>query len=74
MSLDSIKAELQSIINELESVAYGVRKDFSGIGNDKCAQSIEAAADKLKRAKKQLNQIDTNRIAEEFLPKDKAKT
>ena len=31
--LESIKAELASIINELEDIAAGVQKDFLGIDN-----------------------------------------
>lgn len=70
MSLDSIKRELQNIINELDSIAAGVKRDFSGIGNDKCSQSITAAANKLRSAKNSINNINTSRIAEEFLPKE----
>jgi hypothetical protein len=35
--LASIKRELNSIISELESISKGVRNDFTGIGNNKCA-------------------------------------
>ena len=38
--LESIKAELASIINELEDIAAGVQKDFLGIDNYKCSFAI----------------------------------
>ena len=39
--LSSIKRELNSIIRELESISAGVRSDFVGIGNEKCADCID---------------------------------
>ena len=39
-----IKTELQGIIDELNNISAGVRRDFSGIGNDKCASSISSSA------------------------------
>ena len=32
-----IKRELQSIINELDDIAYGIRRNFSNIGEDQSA-------------------------------------
>lgn len=55
--LESIKAELQSIINELDSIGTGVRNDFRNIGNDRCAAGIAKVADRYREAKRRLNNI-----------------
>ena len=39
--LQTIKAELNAVIRELESLSGSVRSDFEGIGNDKCADAME---------------------------------
>lgn len=49
--LESIKAELASIINELEDIAAGVQKDFLGIDNYKCSFAINDVKEDLERAK-----------------------
>lgn len=64
--LASIKKELDSIIRELESISNGVRKDFSGIGNDKCADCIDKVLDQYYIVRKKLKNLDTNTIAEAF--------
>lgn len=58
--LESIKRELQRIINELDSISRGVRKNFEGIGNERCASSISAIADDYRRLKRQLDRINLN--------------
>ena len=40
-----IKRELRNIINELRDLANGIDRDFSGIGNDKCARKIRGVSD-----------------------------
>ena len=35
-----IKRELQSIINELDDIAYGIRRNFSNIGEDQAASCV----------------------------------
>jgi hypothetical protein len=64
--LYEIKCELQSIINELDSIARGVRNDFSGIGNDKCAQAICIVADRYRKSKKKLVNLDTSKVTSSF--------
>mgnify|MGYP000226156395 CR=1 FL=1 len=56
--LESIKAELASIINELEDIAAGVRSDFQGVGSEYCAQALEETADGYRKAKRYLEQIN----------------
>ena len=64
--LYEIKCELQRIINELDSIARGVRNDFSGIGNDKCAQAIGIVADRYRKSKKKLDNLDTSKVTSSF--------
>ena len=53
----SIRAELQSIINELYDIAAGVRADFRGIGTEHCAKGILRVADQYNWVKRQLDSI-----------------
>lgn len=66
--LYQIKKELQSIINELNDIAYGVQRNFSGIGNEKCSKSIYAAASHYSSVKKKLDNMDTTKVREDFAP------
>lgn len=61
-----IKKELQGIINELDDVASGIKKDFVNIGNEQCAACISRVADKYRIVKRKLDNIDTNKVTEEF--------
>lgn len=61
-----IKQELQSIINELDDVAKGIKKDFTNIGNEQCAACVTRVADKYRTAKRKLDNIDTSKVTEEF--------
>ena len=56
--LSEIKRELNSIINELDSIADGVRRDFVGIGTEECANCLSRVADKYRWVRRQLNNID----------------
>lgn len=64
--LEQIKTELQNIVGELNNIAYGVRNNFSGIGNDRCANSISSAAVHYVTVRNKLNNIDTSAVTEEF--------
>lgn len=68
-----IKQELNSIIRELEDIESGVRNNFKGIGNDKCANSINTVLNNYKKVKRSLDNIDTSKVTEEFLERQKAK-
>lgn len=61
--INSMCRELQSIINELDEIANGVRGDFIGIGNNRCASSIEDVADKYRNVKRRLQNIDMGTVA-----------
>lgn len=65
--LYSIRGELQSIIQELEDISRGIERDFSGIGNKKCAECVNRVVSQYKTAKSKLDNIDTSDVTEEFL-------
>ncbi len=62
-----IKIELQNIINELSNISWGVRHDFAGIGNDKCANTISNVADHYRYVKSRVENIDTSAVTDEFM-------
>lgn len=64
--LESIKRELNSIIRELEDISRGVRKDFVGIGNDKCADCIDRVLNQYYTVRRKLNSLDTNTVTASF--------
>lgn len=66
-TLWQIKRELQSIINELDSISSGVRRDFSGIGNEVCADCITRVANHYRDVKRRLDTMDTNILSDEFI-------
>lgn len=61
-----IKQELQSIINELDDIAYGLDHNFSNIGSDKAADCVSRVANNYRTAKRKLENIDTNKVTEEY--------
>ena len=64
--LYEIKIELRNIINEMRSISSGVRRDFSGIGNEKCSDSINKVIDQYTYVQRKLDNIDTSTVTEEF--------
>lgn len=61
-----IKQELQSILNELDDVANGIKRNFSNIGNEQCAACVTRVADKYRIVKRKLDNIDTSKVTKEF--------
>jgi len=64
--LESIKRELNSIIKELESISDGVRSDFVGIGNEKCADCIDRVVSNYYTVRRKLNNLDTTTVTESY--------
>lgn len=64
--LASIKAELRSIIYELESISNGVRNDFIGIGSERCAACLDKVISNYYRVQRKLNNMDTSTVTESF--------
>lgn len=63
-SLRECRQELNQIIAELESIEYGLRVNFKGIGNDLCADCVSKVIDKYRGVKKRLDRVDQNRLAD----------
>lgn len=64
--LESIKRELNSIIAELESISWGVRRDFVGIGNDRCADCIDGVLSNYYGVRNRLNNLDTTTVTDAY--------
>lgn len=62
-----IKTELQSIIDELYSIEYGVKNEFHGIGNEKCSNAIHKDIKAFENAKRSLDNMDLSAVTDEFL-------
>ena len=62
-SLSGCRNELRSIIRELRDIEWGVRRDFTGIGEDLCGNCIEKIADKSDGVLNRLNNVNYNRLA-----------
>ncbi|AST93441.1 hypothetical protein BC6307_20310 [Sutcliffiella cohnii] len=67
--LYAIKRELLSIIDEIDSIAAGINKDFVGIGNEKCTSSLNKIANNYRNVKYKLDRIDTSKLSEQFAKK-----
>lgn len=65
--LESIRAELRSIINELDSISNGVRANFKGIGNEKCANRLDQVIEQYRKALTKLNNVNTSKIDTDWL-------
>lgn len=61
-----IKNELQSIINELNNIAFEISKDFSNIGENQVSACIYNVAEKYKVVKRKLDNIDTEKVTDEY--------
>lgn len=64
--LESITAELNSIINELDNISVGLRRDFLNIGTDKCSDAIDIVNQNYRNALQRLYSIDTTDVVEGF--------
>lgn len=65
--LISIKRELNSIITELESISQGIRNDFVGIGNEKCADCIDNVLNQYYFVRRKLNNLDISMVTDSFI-------
>lgn len=63
MTLNESRNELRSIINELRDIEWGIRHDFSGIGEQLCGNCIDKIADKYEGVLNRLNRVNYNRLA-----------
>lgn len=70
MTLNESRNELRSIINELRDIEWGIRHDFSGIGEQLCGNCIDKIADKYDGVLGRLNRVNYNRLAAWILKED----
>jgi hypothetical protein len=66
--ISAITRELSQIINELQDIENGIRRDFQGIGNDVCAARLGTVRTGLGRGLSSLNNLDTKTLAPGFTP------
>lgn len=66
--LNYAKNELQQIINEMEEISDGISRDFKGIGNEFCSQSIRSVSNDCRSFKKKLSQVDITDVKAEMVP------
>lgn len=64
--LASIKRELNSVISELEEISAGVRNDFVGIGNERCADCINRVLNQYYVVRRKLNNLDTSTVTDSY--------
>lgn len=58
--LRECRAELKSIIRELETLENRIRNDFKNVGNVQCANSIHSVIEKYRSALSTLNSVDAS--------------
>ena len=63
MTLSECRSELRSIISELESIESGVRRDFTGIGEQLCGDCLSGVISKYESVLRRLNNVNYNRLA-----------
>lgn len=63
-TLSGCRSELRSIIREIRDIESGIRSDFTGIGQDLCADCVERIAAKYDGVLTRLNNVNPNRLAE----------
>lgn len=64
--LYQIKRELQSIITELDNIAAGIRRDFTGIGNEQCASCVSRVSAQYRTVKSKLDHMDLSKVTEAY--------
>lgn len=62
-TLNECRNELRSIISELRDIEWGIRHDFSGIGQELCGDTVDLIADKYDGVLRRLNNVNHNRLA-----------
>jgi hypothetical protein len=60
MKLQACRNELQSIITEMQRIEQGIRRDFRGVGQDKCADGVARMIAHYRRVLITLNSVREN--------------
>lgn len=66
IDIESVKSEVNWIVEELEDIANGVDNNLDGIGEYNCATFIRITADKYREVKSKLDNINTNSFTEQW--------
>ena len=62
MNLDECQREMRSIIRELQEIEQGVRKGFSNIGQDLCANCINKVIGRYQHVSRELDKVDRSML------------
>ena len=64
MNIEQARSEMRSIIAELESIEQGIRSDFRGIGQDRCANAVNSITNYYRNTVlRQLNSMEQGAIS-----------
>jgi len=63
MNLEECKREMHSIVRELSDIEWGVRRDFTGIGEQLCGNCIDKIVSKYEYVARELDKVSYNLIA-----------
>ena len=63
MNLSECKTEMRSIVRELQDIEWGVRRDFTGIGEQLCGDCINKIVGKYQYVSRELDKVDYNLLA-----------
>lgn len=67
MTLNECRAELRSIISEIDDIERGIRRDCNGVGEDLCGNCVKKLGDKYRFVLSLLNNVDYNHLASWFI-------
>jgi len=63
MNLNECKVEMRNIVRELRDIEWGVKRDFSNIGQDLCGNCIGNIAGRYENVSRQLDSVSQNLIS-----------
>lgn len=64
--LSNINKEIASISNDLERISSNVRNDFSGIGNERCADCLSYTSRRILEVYKLIANTDQDNLSDEY--------
>ena len=63
-TLDGCRAKLNAINAEMDRIEWDVRQSGRNVGEDKCAEAVHRINEKFRKAKRKLDSVDENKLAE----------
>ena len=64
--LSAIKRNISGIISELDSIAYAMNKEYSNVGNDKCASFLYSVSGKFREVSYRLGGISAQDLEDSY--------